>query len=80
MRKLKKFAALSLVGMLAASAFVGCGKKTTNNSGSSEGSGDVAGLTDGCKVLNIYVWNDEFINRMVDHYRNSFLGVYEQTN
>ena len=68
MRKLKKFAALSLVGMLAASAFVGCGKKTTNNSGSGEGSGEVAGLTDGGKVLNIYVWNDEFINRMVDHY------------
>ena len=73
MRKLKRFAALSLVGMLAASAFVGCSKKDSDDSKNTGNKGgntteEVAGLTDDGKLLNIYVWNDEFIGRMADHY------------
>ncbi len=59
MRKFKKFLAMSLVGAMAVSSLAGCGSKAASNAVS---------VTDGGKVLNIYVWNEEFKSRLTDHY------------
>lgn len=60
MIKFKKVAALGLVGVMAASAFVGCGKKKGADA-------DVTVSNEG-KVLNIYCWNTEFMARLVEQY------------
>ncbi len=59
MRKFKKFLAMSLVGAMAVSSLAGCGSKAAS---------DKVTVTDGGKVLNIYVWNEEFKSRLTDHY------------
>ena len=61
----KKWLALALSLTMVAGCLTGCGgsdSSTSNtNSGSSNDSAKVETLADGGgKVLNIYVWNDEF--------------------
>ncbi len=73
----RKWLALALSLTMVAGCFTACGSgstTTSNNSSTSsnKGSGDAATaetLQDGGgKKLNIYVWNDEFINRFSDYY------------
>lgn len=59
MRKFKKVMALSLATIMTVASLAGCGSK----SGAAASS-----VTDGGKVLNIYVWNEEFKSRVTDHY------------
>lgn len=85
MRKFKKIAAMTLVAAMAATAFVGCGNKSTGSSNTPAGNepaptdanGEELSLTEQIlaktydgegSVLNIYVWNDEFISRVKDHF------------
>ncbi len=55
---MKKMLVAGIAAVMAASClFVGCGEKKVNNASASEG-----------KVLNIYVWNEEFQSRVKDFY------------
>ena len=56
MRNLKKFTALALAAMMAASSLAGCSGKTNS-------ADNKASASDGGKVVNIYCWNDEFKSR-----------------
>lgn len=56
MRNLKKFTALALAAMMAASSLAGCSGKTNSADNKTSAS-------DGGKVVNIYCWNDEFKSR-----------------
>lgn len=60
MRKLKRVLAVTLVAAMAATSLVACG-------GGSDSDGDKSASEEG-KVLNIYVWNEEFKSRVADHY------------
>lgn len=60
MKNLKRFAALALATTMLAGALAGCGSKSAASK--------ALGVTDGGKVLNIYVWNEEFKSRLTDHY------------
>lgn len=62
MKRFKKFLALSLAAAMTVAALAGCGSKPASNGGS-----NVSGGAEG-KVLNIYVWNEEFKSRVTDHY------------
>ncbi len=67
----KKWLALALSLTMAVGCMTGCGEKSKTNSEKSNtlGSAEVKELEDGGgKVLNIYVWNDEFINRFEQYY------------
>ncbi|MCM1536516.1 MAG: ABC transporter substrate-binding protein [Clostridium sp.] len=55
----KKVLSALLAATMVAAAFAGCGNKNTGKAG---------GVSDGGKVLNIYVWNEEFKSRVTDHY------------
>lgn len=60
MRNMKKISALAMAAVMMVGALAGCG-------GKSAGENKVS-VSDGGKVLNIYVWNEEFKSRVVDHY------------
>jgi len=66
----KKVLSALLVTAMMATFVAGCGSASEDgkDSGKSGKAAETATLTDGGKVLNIYCWNDEFINRMTDHY------------
>ena len=70
----KKWLALALSLTMVAGCLTGCGgsDSTTSNTNSGSGSSDsakVETLADGGgKVLNIYVWNDEFSSRFEKYY------------
>jgi len=81
----KKFLGALLACSMTVTVLAGCGEnsqQTDNNGGSSQTdkksgddkSGDLSVSDDG-KVLNIYCWNEEFKNRIKDHYPG-----YEETN
>ncbi|MCM1326777.1 MAG: ABC transporter substrate-binding protein [Bacteroidales bacterium] len=55
----KKVLSALLAATMVAAAFAGCGNKDNGKAG---------GVSDGGKVLNIYVWNEEFKSRVTDHY------------
>ena len=67
----KKALSVLLTTAMVASMFTACGSKDSNSNSSTGGSGSDKNheytVSNGGKVLNIYVWNDEFINRMKDH-------------
>lgn len=72
MRNLKKFTALMLSTLMLVSSLAGCGSKTTSNQTNTQ-AGDqqqTAASSEEGKVLNIYVWNEEFKDRVTDHYPN----------
>lgn len=77
MRKFKKLAALSLVGVMAAATLAGCGgNATTDTTTAAPAGNDTTTAADATtaapaaegSVLNIYVWNEEFKTRVADHY------------
>ena len=81
MRKFKRFAAIGLVAAMAVTSLAACGTKSSSAGGDekkTEASGTASGnireeiaakTYDGeGKTLNIYVWNDEFISRVTDHF------------
>lgn len=59
MKRFKKILALSLAATMTVAALAGCGSKPAPSAGTSGAEG---------KVLNIYVWNEEFKSRVTDHY------------
>lgn len=61
MKKVTKVLSLMLVLMMIVSSFAACGKDEKEESAK-------IGVSDGGKVLNIHVWNDEFITRVADCY------------
>lgn len=73
----RKWLVLALSLSMVLGCMTGCGNDSTKTTTKDSGSSD-AGKTDaqqveqladgGGKVLNIYVWNDEFINRFSDYY------------
>lgn len=60
MKRSKKFLALSLAAVMTMAALAGCGSK--------QPAGNVSNGGAEGKVLNIYVWNEEFKSRVTDHY------------
>jgi hypothetical protein len=69
MKNLKKFAALALATAMIAGSLAGCGSSSgTQQSQGGSSSSQTATVTDEGKVLNIYVWNEEFKSRVTDHY------------
>lgn len=68
MKNLKKFAALALATAMIAGSIAGCGTKNTTPSQQGGQQQAASTVTDGGKVLNIYVWNEEFKSRVTDHY------------
>lgn len=58
----KKGLCLALTAAMAASMLAGCGSKDDGAAANGENAS-----SDG-KVLNIYVWNEEFMTRVTDHY------------
>lgn len=65
-KKLKSVLAVSLVAAMASTSLMGCSKKDDTAATTTQKSGENKG-TEG-KTLNIYVWNDEFQQRVVDLY------------
>ncbi len=59
----KRALSILLTTAMVAAMFTGCGKNTGSSTDTPAGA-----KTDGGKVLNIYCWNDEFQNRITDHY------------
>lgn len=55
---------ITLVAAMALSLFTGCG----GGGGSDASGGGAAEVSDGGKVLNIYVWNDEFQGKFNANY------------
>jgi len=67
----KKVISALLVTALMATMAAGCGSDSDSGSASGSKSGSKAAtatLEDGGKILNIYVWNEEFKSRLEDHY------------
>lgn len=81
MKKLNKFMALALAGMMTVASLAGCGAKqeaaapaadaSTEAAPAAEASTDASAETaaaDEGKVFNIYCWNEEFKSRVTAHY------------
>lgn len=81
MKKLNKFMALALAGMMTVASLAGCGAKQeaaapaadagTEAAPAAEASTDASAETaaaDEGKVFNIYCWNEEFKSRVTAHY------------
>ncbi|MBQ8281329.1 MAG: carbohydrate ABC transporter substrate-binding protein [Lachnospiraceae bacterium] len=66
----KRALSILLTTAMVAAMFTGCGNKTTGGDDKTAGS-----VSNGGKVLNIYCWNNEFRNRIKDHY-----SKYETTD
>lgn len=64
MKRFKKGLALVLAAVMTTAALAGCGSKPASDGGNTP---NVSGGAEG-KVLNIYVWNEEFKSRVTDHY------------
>ena len=65
---MKKLSKAALIISVAALIFAGCAKKESGTGSSSSGAVKNAAGTSGGKVLNIYVWNEEFQSRFNDFY------------
>ena len=63
----KKVLSALLVTAMMATMVAGCGSKDGGEGSKSGGVKALKTSSDGT-VLNVYCWNDEFINRMTDHY------------
>lgn len=61
----KRVLSALLVATMVAATFAGCSKPATQQGGSQQGG---AAASSSGKVLNIYCWNEEFQNRVIDHY------------
>ena len=69
----KKLVGILLCLGMTASILTGCGddgnqQSSSNNSDTQDENGGSSGGGEEGKVLNIYVWNEEFKNRVTDHY------------
>lgn len=64
MKNMKKVLGLMLAGAMVV-PMAACGNKQASSTG---GSGKSAKKAAEGKVLNIQCWNDEFANRLADHY------------
>ena len=64
----KKVLSALLVTAMMATMVAGCGSESGSGNAGSGSKATAATLSDGGKVLNIYVWNEEFKSRMEDHY------------
>ena len=62
----KKLLSVLLCTAMAATMLTGCGGSDTKKDSSKEAK--KVTVSDGGKVLNIRVWNEEFKSRMTDHY------------